>query len=100
LIPSPLLVICPHRGNPPKEPVGLVILDTTLPDPAGGVDSNLLSGTGQSRYLQFEAAAPAERVQPTNHFNPEAFHNHVADPAFGFFSGQRRRFTADFEILF
>jgi hypothetical protein len=37
----------------------------------------------------------------TNHFNPEAFHNNIADPAYGLFFGQRgRRFTADFDILF
>ena len=37
----------------------------------------------------------------TNHFNPEAIHNNVADPAFGFFFGQRgRRFTADFDVIF
>src|SRR6185312_8426626 len=37
----------------------------------------------------------------TNHFNPEAFHNNIADPAFGLFFGQRgRRFTADFDVLF
>ena len=36
-----------------------------------------------------------------NHFNPEAFHNNVADPAFGLFFGQRgRRFTADFDVIF
>ena len=37
----------------------------------------------------------------TNHFNPEAFHNNVADPAYGLFFGQRgRRFTADFDVIF
>ncbi len=37
----------------------------------------------------------------TNHFNPEAFHGNVADPAYGLFFGQRgRRFTADFDVLF
>ena len=37
----------------------------------------------------------------TNHFNPEAFHNNVADPAYGLFFGQRgRRFTADFDVVF
>jgi hypothetical protein len=37
----------------------------------------------------------------TNHFNPEAFHNNIADPAYGVFFGQRqRRFTADFDVLF
>ena len=36
-----------------------------------------------------------------NHFNPEAFHNNIADPAFGLFFGQRgRRFTADFDVIF
>jgi len=37
----------------------------------------------------------------TNHFNPEALHANVADPAYGFFFGHRgRRFTADFDVLF
>jgi hypothetical protein len=37
----------------------------------------------------------------TNHFNPEAFHNNVADPAYGLFFGQRgRRFTGDFDVIF
>ena len=37
----------------------------------------------------------------TDHFNPEAVHANVADPAFGYFFGQRgRRFTADFDVLF
>ncbi len=37
----------------------------------------------------------------TNHFNPEALHSNIADPAYGLFFGQRgRRFTADFDILF
>ena len=37
----------------------------------------------------------------TDHFNPEALHSNIADPAYGLFFGQRgRRFTADFDILF
>ena len=37
----------------------------------------------------------------TNHFNPEAVHWNVDDPAYGYFFGHRgRRFTADFDILF
>ena len=37
----------------------------------------------------------------TNHFNPEAVHDNVADPAHGMFFGHRgRRFTADFDVLF
>jgi len=37
----------------------------------------------------------------TNHFNPEAVHANIADPAFGYFFGQRgRRFTVDFDVLF
>jgi hypothetical protein len=37
----------------------------------------------------------------TNHFNPEAVHLNVADPAYGYFFGHRgRRFTADFDVLF
>jgi hypothetical protein len=37
----------------------------------------------------------------TNHFNPEAVHANIGDPASGLFFGQRgRRFTADFDIVF
>ena len=37
----------------------------------------------------------------SNHFNPEAVHPNVADPAFGYFFGHRgRRFTLDFDVLF
>ncbi|MCU1232864.1 MAG: hypothetical protein JWP63_831 [Candidatus Solibacter sp.] len=37
----------------------------------------------------------------SNHFNPEAVHWNVADPAFGHFFGHRgRRFTVDFDVLF
>ena len=37
----------------------------------------------------------------TKHFNPEAFHGNIADPAYGIFFGSRgRRFTADFDVLF
>lgn len=37
----------------------------------------------------------------TNHFNPEAVHANVADPAYGLFFGHRgRRFTMDFDVLF
>ncbi len=37
----------------------------------------------------------------TNHFNPEAVHNNIADGAFGLFFSQRgRRFTGDFDVLF
>ena len=37
----------------------------------------------------------------TNHFNPEAFHGNIADPAYGLFFGQRgRRYTADCEFIF
>jgi hypothetical protein len=37
----------------------------------------------------------------SNHFNPEAVHYNVADPAYGILFGQRqRRFTADFDVLF
>jgi len=37
----------------------------------------------------------------TNHFNPEAVHSNVDDPAFGYFFGRRgRRFTLDFDVLF
>jgi hypothetical protein len=37
----------------------------------------------------------------TDHFNPEAFHSNLSDPAYGIFFGQRRRhFTADFDVIF
>ena len=37
----------------------------------------------------------------TKHFNPEAFHNNIGDPAAGLFFGQRgRHFTADFDVVF
>ena len=37
----------------------------------------------------------------TDHFNPEAVHGNIADPAYGFFFGQRsRRYTADFDVIF
>jgi hypothetical protein len=37
----------------------------------------------------------------TNHFNPEAVHYNIADPAYGYFFGHRgRRFTVDFDVLF
>jgi hypothetical protein len=37
----------------------------------------------------------------TNHFNPEAVHNNVGDPAYAYFFGHRgRRFTVDFDVLF
>jgi hypothetical protein len=37
----------------------------------------------------------------SNHFNPEAVRNNIADPACGYFFGHRgRRFTADFDVLF
>jgi hypothetical protein len=37
----------------------------------------------------------------SNHFNPEALHNNVDDPAYGLFFGHRgRRFTGDFDVLF
>jgi Carboxypeptidase regulatory-like domain len=37
----------------------------------------------------------------TDHYNPEAFHGNIADPAYGLFFGQRGRFyTGDFDVLF
>jgi hypothetical protein len=37
----------------------------------------------------------------TNHFNPEAVHDNIDDPAYGYFFGHRgRRFTVDFDVLF
>jgi len=37
----------------------------------------------------------------TNHFNPPAIHNNIADPQFGLFFGQnKRRFRVDFDLIF
>jgi hypothetical protein len=37
----------------------------------------------------------------TDHFNPEAIHTNIDDPAYGAFVGQHgRRYTADFDVLF
>jgi hypothetical protein len=37
----------------------------------------------------------------TNHFNPDAVHGNLGDPAYGLFFGERhRRFTADFDVIF
>ncbi len=37
----------------------------------------------------------------TNHLNPEAVHNNISDPQFGYFFGHRgRRYTADFDFIF
>jgi hypothetical protein len=37
----------------------------------------------------------------TNHYNPEAVHANLGDPAYGYFFGHRgRRFTVDFDVLF
>jgi hypothetical protein len=37
----------------------------------------------------------------TNHFNPEATHSNIGDPAHGLFFGSRhRRFTVDFDVIF
>ena len=37
----------------------------------------------------------------TNHLNPEAVHNNIADPSLGYFFGHRgRRFTVDFDFIF
>jgi hypothetical protein len=37
----------------------------------------------------------------TNHFNPLALHNNIADPQFGLFFGQNtRRIRLDFDVLF
>jgi hypothetical protein len=37
----------------------------------------------------------------SNHFNAEAFHNNIADPAYGLYFGERhRRMTMDFDVLF
>ena len=40
-------------------------------------------------------------IDLTNHFNPISVHANIADPAYGIFFGTyRRRYTADFDILF
>ena len=55
-----------------------------------------------SRHLRLRVGymQKVSGYKPTNHFNPEAFHNNVADPAYGLFFGQRgRRCTTDFDIL-
>lgn len=37
----------------------------------------------------------------TNHFNPVSIHSNIADPVYGVFFGEyRRRYTADFDVLF
>jgi len=37
----------------------------------------------------------------TNHFNPVSVHDNTGDPAYGVFFGEyRRRYTADFDVLF
>ena len=37
----------------------------------------------------------------TNHFNPDTVHGNIADPRYGIFFGQhKRRYTADFDIIF
>lgn len=37
----------------------------------------------------------------TNHFNPDTVHGNIADPQYGIFFGQhKRRYTADFDIIF
>ena len=44
---------------------------------------------------------PVSGYNLTDHFNPEAVHGNIADPAYGLFFGQRgRRFTADFDVVF
>ena len=40
-------------------------------------------------------------INLTNHFNPVSVHANIADPLSGtFFSGYRRRYTLDFDVLF
>jgi Carboxypeptidase regulatory-like domain len=41
-------------GYMQNQSVGLVLLNQTAPDPVTQIGANLLSGTGQSRYRQFE----------------------------------------------
>jgi hypothetical protein len=37
----------------------------------------------------------------TNHFNPISIHANTGDPAYGVFFGEyRRRYTADFDVIF
>ena len=61
-----------------------------------------------SRIAKDVAVTPKYKVRLSlssfnlsNHFNPEAVHYNVADPAYGLFFGERhRRFTVDFDVLF
>ena len=52
-------------------------------------------------HPQYAVRLSVSAFNLTNHFNPEAVHSNVADPAFGYFFGHRgRRFTLDFDVLF
>ncbi len=52
-------------------------------------------------HPQYAVRLSVSAFNLTNHFNPEAVHFNVADPAFGYFFGHRgRRFTLDFDVLF
>ena len=52
-------------------------------------------------HPQYAVRLSVSAFNLTNHFNPEAVHPNVADPAFGYFFGHRgRRFTLDFDVLF
>ena len=63
------------------------------------VDSRLSKDFQVSRQYAVRLSVSAFNL--TNHFNPEAVHSNVDDPAFGYFFGHRgRRFTLDFDVLF
>ena len=52
-------------------------------------------------HPQYAVRLSVSAFNLTNHFNPEAVHLNIADPAFGYFFGHRgRRFTLDFDVLF
>jgi hypothetical protein len=53
------------------------------------------------RVKQYTVRLSLSGYNLTNHFNPEAVHYNIADPAYGLFFGERhRRFTMDFDVLF
>ena len=50
---------------------------------------------------QYSVRFAVSGINLTNHFNPVSVHANIADPLSGtFFSGYRRRYTMDFDVLF